>query len=137
MKRLISILAIVLLSACSTVAPTNPPASADTTVVGTTNVQAEQIVFAAKQAYLVALASASVYQDWPKCSATQKILCRDDAIFAQIQKAGRTTSTALDAAEAAVRTPVLGTTARDRAVQTAQAALAAMTTILTSTGAMK
>lgn len=127
-----------LLTACAAPPVTTTSASSPvTTAVSTTNVQAEEAVFAAKTAYLVALKGMSTYQDWPKCTGTSTVLCRNDAVFAQMQKAGKVTSAALDAAEAAVRTPSVGNTARDHAVQAAQAALAALSSLTNNFGVPK
>jgi hypothetical protein len=71
----------------------------------------------------------------PRCAPAVPKPCSDPELVAQIRKADNVAAAALDAAEAAVRTPAVGTTARDRAIQAAQAALAAFSALVTSLGA--
>jgi hypothetical protein len=104
----------------------SPPAFSDAT--------AGQAMVAARAGYGAAIAAALAYGNLPPCSETQKAPCRDAARLAQLQKADRTAFAALDAADAMLRGPSLGATARDRAIQTAQAALLALTAL---TGGLK
>lgn len=93
---------------------------------------AQQAVFTAKSAYATTLTVAVAYKNLRPCGASVPQPCSDPAIVAQLQKADIVANTALDAAEAAVRTPQVGTTARDRAVATANSALAALSALLSN-----
>jgi hypothetical protein len=97
----------------------------------------QQAVFAAKSAYATALTGAVAYKRLPQCSATAKLPCSEPVLVAQLQKADNVAAAALDAAEAAVRTPRVGDTAAAKAVQAAQASLAALTSLVASLGAQK
>lgn len=112
LRNFVSILALaVLLSAC---------------VAGLT--RPDQRVFQAKTDYAVALTVAVAYRRLPPCpTATQ--ICSDKAVVAQLQKADRVASAALDAAETVVRTPGFGASSIDGAITAANAALAAMVSI--------
>lgn len=101
----------------------------------TGNTTPEQTVFGAKSTYAAALTAAVAYKKLPACAATAPPPCSSPAIVAQLQKADNVASSALDAAETAVRTPQIGTTATDRAVSAASAALAAFTALLATLGA--
>lgn len=114
--------------------PPSSTASSPTSVAGAT---AERTVFAAKSAYATALAAAVAYKKLAACSVIVKPPCSDPAILAQIQKADNVTAGALDAAEAAVRTPSVGTTARDTAINAATASLAALNALVATIGASK
>ncbi len=94
-----------------------------------------QVVYAAKGAYATALSGAVAYESMPRCAPAVPKPCSDPELVAQIRKADNVAAAALDAAEAAVRTPAVGTTARDRAIQAAQAALAAFSALVASLGA--
>jgi hypothetical protein len=97
----------------------------------------QQAVFAAKSTYSTALTAAVAYKRLPACSAAVKPPCSDPAMVAQLQKADNVAAAALDAAEAAARTPQIGQSAAARAVQAAQASLAALTTLIAQLGAPK
>jgi hypothetical protein len=101
------------------------------------SVQAQRGVFAAKEAYAVVLKEAVRYESQPRCTDTVTTQCSDPQIVAQVRKASAVASSALDAAEAAVRTPQIGTDATSRAVETANAALAAFSALLPLLGAIK
>lgn len=90
----------------------------------------QQGVFQAKAAYAVALQTAVAYKRLPACSAAVKPPCSDPATVAQLQRADNVAAPALDAAEAAVRTPGFGKSLMDTAVASAQAAVAAFVAIL-------
>lgn len=126
----ILILTVVALAGCGAVGGgTSPPGG---TVAG---VSAERAVFATKTAYEAALTAAVAYKNLPVCATPAKPPCSNPAIVTQLRKADNVAAGALDAAEAAVRTPSIGTTARDQAVNAANAALAALQAVLTTTGA--
>lgn len=108
MKKFILIIALAV-AGCST-----PQSPAET-------------VFQAKTAHAVALRSAVAYRELPACPKAP--VCHDPAVVAQLQKADRTADAALDAAEAAVRTPGFGESVIASAVASAKAALAAFTSI--------
>lgn len=91
----------------------------------------QQSVFAARSTYAVALTEAVKYRELPPCPANAPP-CSDPAIVAQLQKADTVASAALAAAEAAVRTPAVGASAIDRAVQAAVSALGALTAIVSA-----
>lgn len=140
-KLFLSCVLSVYLAACgtSTLAPTaSTPVATDSSgaiaavPAGTTNAQAERMVFTAKSSYATALAAAVAYKNLRVCGAGVSLPCSDPTIVAQLQKADNVAAAALDAAEAAVRTPTVGTTARDRAIQTANGALAALSALVTS-----
>lgn len=140
-------LAILALSAalaaggCTTLVPESPgaatavpAASADPSAPAFSDASAGRAMVAVRTGYDVALAAAIVYGKLPTCSATQRAPCHDAALLKQMQKADTVAFAALDAADALLRQPALGATARDRAVAAAQSALAAFTTL---TGAIK
>lgn len=137
-----SLLLAVALAACAATTTTAVPpgttavTTTTTTAVpaGTTNAQAEQIVFTAKSTYRGVLIAAVAYKNLHACGAGVAQPCSDPAIVAQLQKADTVAAGALDAAEAIVRTPSAGTTARDMAIQTANSALAALSALVTSVG---
>lgn len=134
-----SLLLAVALAACAATTTTAVPpgtTAVTTTAVpaGTTNAQAEQIVFTAKSTYRGVLIAAVAYKNLHACGAGVAQPCSDPAIVAQLQKADTVAAGALDAAEAIVRTPSVGTTARDMAIQTANSALAALSALVTSVG---
>jgi hypothetical protein len=126
------------LVACGSTAALAPPVAVGGTVTavpaGTTNAQAEQIVFTAKSTYRGVLTLAVAYKNLRPCGAGVAQPCSDPAIVAQLQKADTVAAGALDAAEAIVRVPTVGTTARDMAIQTANSALAALSALVTSIG---
>ncbi len=137
MKTLfVFLVSLFMLAACGTVPATAPAGSSGDVVAavpaGTTNAQAEQIVFTAKSTYAGVLTAAVAYKNLRACGAGVSQPCSDPAIVAQLQKADNVAGAALDAAEAAVRVPSLGTSARDKAIQTAQSALAALSAITAS-----
>lgn len=108
--KLMLIAAVLALAACAT--PQSPAES----------------VFQAKTAHAVALRSAVAYRELPRCNPAPQP-CHDPAVVQQLQKADRTADAALDAAEAAVRTPGFGESVIASAVASAKAALAAFTSI--------
>jgi acetoin utilization deacetylase AcuC-like enzyme len=87
-----------------------------------------ETVFQAKTAHAVALRSAVAYRELPRCDSGQRP-CHDPAVVEQLQKADRTADAALDAAEAAVRTPGFGESVIASAVASAKAALTAFVSI--------
>lgn len=139
-KRVFMFIAFVLAFAVAGCAGTptvaSPPVVADGAAIpaGTTNAQAERIVFTAKSTYQTVLTAAVAYKNLRPCSATVTAPCSDPAIVAQMQKADTVAGAAIDAAEAAVRVPSLGTSARDKAIQTANSALAALSVLVSSIG---
>jgi hypothetical protein len=94
----------------------------------------QQAVYAAKSAYETALTAAVAYKNLPTCSATRPAPCSHPDLVAQLRKADTVAAASLDAAEAAARTPLVSPSATGRAVQAAQAALAAMTSLITNMG---
>lgn len=120
MKHLITLALAAALAGCA-----SAPATPDTP---------QQAVFAAKSAYATALTAAVAYKRLPTCSPTRPAPCSHPDLVAQLQKADIVAAASLDAAEAAARTPLVGATATGRAVQAAQAALAAMTSLVASLG---
>lgn len=92
----------------------------------------EQVVFQAKSAYSAALTAAVAYKRLTPCSDTVKQPCSDPAIVKQLQKADTAASTALDAAETAVRTPGFGKDVITTATTAARAALDAFVSITTT-----
>jgi hypothetical protein len=123
-------LAAALAGGCASTAPTT--GGGGTTVVTSTNASAQRAVFTAKSTYAGLLQAAVAYKELKPCGAGVSQPCSDAVIVAQIQKADNVAATALDAAEAAVRTPQVGATAQDRAIATANAALAALSALLTN-----
>lgn len=133
-----TMLAVALLAGCAT--GTAPPPTVDPTtgvVTYTTNAAAERAVFTAKSGYSVVLATAVAYKNLRPCAVPAAQPCSDPAVVAQLQRADNVASMALDAAEAAVRTPSVGSTARDRAIATANSALAALSALISNLGVSK
>lgn len=89
----------------------------------------QQAVFQAKVGYAVALSAAVAYNNLPRCGEPP---CSDPAIVAQLRRADNTAIAALDASEAAVRTPGFGESLVTSAVAAAKAALAAFVSITSS-----
>lgn len=107
----------------------------DTTVVTTIGSPAAQrAVFTAKSVYAGMLTAAVTYKELRRCSPTVPQPCSDPAVVAQLQKADVVASVALDAAEAAVRTPQIGNAAVDAAVAAANSALAALSALVSTLG---
>lgn len=118
-KFIIAVLTALMLAGCPSV-PIN-------------SVDAQRNVYATREAYVIALREAVKYESMPRCTAaapTPSLKCSDPAIVAQIRKADTVAVAALDAAEAAVRTPQIGTDASSRAVQTASSAFAAFNALI-------
>lgn len=86
----------------------------------------QQVVFAAKTAYAVALVAATEYKQLPACNTPVVLPCHDRDLLAQIQKADNVTSASLDAAESAVRTAAVSADAKSKAITVANTALAAL-----------
>lgn len=118
------------LAGCAGVTTTTSPTGTTTEV--TANANAQRTVFTAKSSYVALLKVAVAYKELRPCSATVTLPCSDPAIVAQIQKADNVASMAIDAAEAAVRTPQVGATAQDRAIATANSALAALSALVSN-----
>ena len=93
---------------------------------------AQRAVYVAKSGYAATLTVAVAYKKLPQCSVTVRLPCSDATIVAQLQRADKVTAMSLDAAEAAVRTPALSAAAITDAVNAANAALAAFTSITTN-----
>jgi hypothetical protein len=92
--------------------------------------EAQRAVYAMGEAYKLVLQKAVEYESQPRCTATVTSKCSDPGIVAQLRKADTVASAALDAAQAAVRTPSVGGNAMSQAMQTANAALAALSALL-------
>lgn len=146
MSKLFAIFALsaALVAGCgtapvaTTAAPPAPVSAApvvlNPTAPAFTDATAGQAMVIARDGYQVAVTAAIAYGKLPTCSATQRAPCHDPALLAQLQKADTVAYAALDAGDAILRQPGLGSTARDRAITAAQSALAAFTTL---TGAIK
>jgi hypothetical protein len=134
--RLLAALALAAaLTGCAAIAPndqTIPPTTPTGPVTSQGTITAQQSVFAAKGTYSVLLKSAAAYREMRPCSDTVKMPCHDPGILAQVQKADNVAAVALDAAESAVRTPQVGSTALERAVSTANSALAALSALVSN-----
>jgi hypothetical protein len=101
----------------------------------TTSITPAQTVFAAKSAYATALTAAVAYKRLPACTSSQPMPCSDAGVVQQLQRADNVAAVALDAAEAAVRTPAISGDARSKAIQTATLALQALQAITLNLGA--
>lgn len=106
------------------------------TSTGSTTTPA-QTVFAAKSAYAGALAAAVAYESLPRCAAAVPQPCSSPELVAQLRKADNVAAAALDAAEAAVRMPAIGTDAAGKAVSTATSALAALQALVVTMGVLR
>lgn len=102
---------------------------------GTSGSTPAQTVFAAKSAYATVLTAAVAYESLKRCAPGVPQPCSSPEIVAQLRKADDTAKLALDTAEAAVRTPAIGTDATSKAVQTATTALAALQALVITLGA--
>lgn len=120
MKRVILALACVLTFTGFSACTSNPQT--------TTTQTPQQTIFEAKSGYAVALTAAVAYKRLPNCKAA-KPPCSDSAIVAQLQKADTVAASALDAAEAAARTPGFGDSVVASSATAAQAALRAFVSI--------
>jgi len=97
-------------------------------VVGCTTPQTpQQSVFQAKAGYATALTAAVAYKRLPLCPAPAP--CSDKEVVGQLQRADLVAATALDAAEAVVRSKGFGQDTVASAVTAAQAALNAFVAI--------
>lgn len=122
MRTLTLALCVALAAGCAATPGTTSPA---------------QAVYAAKSAYAAALTVAVAYESQPRCSSTRPAPCSSPEIVAQLRRADDTAKLALDAAEAAVRTPAIGTDAAAKAAQAATSALQALQAVLTIAGAAR
>jgi hypothetical protein len=99
--------------------------------------EAQRAVFGMKEAYKAALQQAVKYESQPRCSATVTAQCSKPEVVAQLRKADKVADAALDAAEAAVRSPDIGNDAMSKSMQTANAALAALSALLPLIGVLQ
>lgn len=125
-------LAASMAAGCASIAPVAPADPTAPVVTTDANATAQRRVYTAKASYATLLQAAVVYKELRRCSATVTQPCSDPAIVAQIQKADNVAVVAMDAAEAAVRTPQVGNTALERALATADSALAALSALLSN-----
>lgn len=110
--KILSIILAVMLSACSTILPSN----------------SAQTVYIAKSDYAAALTIAVAYKRLPDCSTAPQP-CSSAAIVKQLQKADDVAAGALDAAETAVRTPGFGSSIISTSLSSAKAAVNAFLSI--------
>lgn len=94
-----------------------------------------QAVFQAKTSYSTALTAAVAYKRLPVCREPAVQPCSDPKIVAQLQKADNVAAGALDAAEAAVRTPGFGSNVLTTAAAAASSALQAFLAVTATLGA--
>ena len=119
MKRfLLAAVMAASLAGCAAIAPESP----------------QQAVFQVKSGYATALTAAVAYKKLPGCKVPVQQPCSDAKVVAQMQKADNVAAGALDAAEAAVRTPGFGKNAVTSALGAARAALAAFVSITSTVG---
>lgn len=96
-----------------------------------------QTVYAAKSAYAAALTVAVAYESQKRCAPAVPQPCSDPDVVAQLRRADKVAAASLDAAEAAVRTPVIGPDAAGKAIAAANAALTALQAIVITLGAAR
>lgn len=131
-KRLATLaLVAALVGGCGTVTTTG---TGTTTGSVLTSAEAQRAVFVSKTAFDAALIIATKYKNLPVCAATQPQPCSDPGIVAQLQRSANVANVALDAAEAAVRTPQIGSSAMNTAVAAANSALAAFSALVSLSG---
>lgn len=116
MRKLLFAAALILFTTACTTQPTSPA----------------QTVYATQTAYAAALSLAVQYKSLPACGGINApVLCSDVKVVKQIQDADNTAYVALQAAQAAVRNPVVGTGV-ERAIAYANQAVGAFTAIVSS-----
>lgn len=120
MKTLFAGIMALLLAACSTV-PQTPV----------------QTVYAATATYAAALSVAVKYKQLPPCAdaVTHSPICSRAETVAELREADGKAFAALSAAQVAVRTPDIGTTAIERTVSAANRAIAVFSAVTASLGA--
>lgn len=135
-RMLLAMFLAASLTACGTgtLAPTETTVVATPATTVLNSAQAQRAVFTAKSTYAGLLTAAVTYKELRRCSATVPMPCSDAAIVSQLQKADTVASVALDAAEAAVRTPQVGSNAVTAALATANSALAALSALVSTLG---
>lgn len=131
-SRFATLALVAALAGCAGVSTAPTGGTTTTTTAAVNSATAQRAVFAAKSSYAALLQAAVAYKELRPCAAGVLQPCSDPAIVAQIQKADNVASIALDAAEAAVRTPQVGATAQDRAIATANSALAALSALVSN-----
>jgi len=120
MKRIFFLAIALALCACATNLPATTPA---------------QGVFAARGVFSGALDVANRYKALPPCGTPMVIVCSTPAVVTTLQQVANSTNAVLDSAEATVRNPAFaGSTASEKALAAAQAAVEALTAI---TGTLK
>ena len=121
MKRSIFVAAFAaaLLAGCASTTSTGSAGAVPPPLPALSSPDAQRAVFAAKSSYATALTAAVAYRRLPACTSTQRAPCSDAGVVAQLQRADTVAAMAMDAAEAAVRTPTVGAGPRDSAIQAA------------------
>lgn len=91
----------------------------------------EQAVFALKSSYAVALTAAVAYKRLPSCGTPPVGVppCSDPAVVKKLQQADDIASSALNGAEAIVRTPSASLADKSKALQAAQTAITVLTAL--------
>lgn len=116
MKKLLAVLTFALVSACATT-PDSAPSK----------------VFAAHQAYEVALTAAVTYKKLPPCEApAAPKVCSDKSVVATLQKADNVAFEALKSAQNVVRSSGQSDTSLQTAVRWAQEAVGAFARVANS-----
>jgi len=116
MKRYLMILPALVLAACALFPNENP----------------QQIVFSATTTYSAALQVAVAYESLPRCGAMAPMVCSDTKAVDAIRRADTVAKTALDAAQATVRTPGFGDDVYRSAALAAVGAASAFASIVSS-----
>lgn len=122
MRKILAIAALLLAGACQA-------ASVATTTFDP--VPAQKSVYALKAGYAAALTVAVAYNQRPRCGQpTSPMLCSDAGVVAKMRQADAAASTAIDAAERAVRSLSPNPTVIGAAIQSADDALTAFKTVV-------
>lgn len=116
MKKCLMFLPALVISACALFPNENP----------------QQIVFSATTTYSAALQAAVAYESLPRCGAMAPMVCSDAMAVDVIRRADTVAKTALDAAQATVRTPGFGDDVYRSSAVAAIGAASAFASIVTS-----
>ena len=97
----------------------------------------QQAVYQLESEYQVALAAAVAYKSLPACGPGAPLVCSDAGVVAKLKQADVTASTAIFAAQTAVRDPTFDKSKTDAVMVAATQALNVLTAIVAQTKGAK